>query len=104
MSDRGIKKWNAYKSLIEQTDSLRELDSSLKLDERPILSSDQEEEINELLVNYHHQEVEIKFYRNRKIMVFCGVIEKIDPVNRCLIIEDRKKILLSEVIGLKNLY
>lgn len=102
MSDRGIKKWAPYKSLVEQTDSLRDLDNSYKVDERPVLSSDQEEEINEILVHYHGQEVEVKYYKDKKIWQFCGVILKIDQVNRWLVFEE-KKVLLADLVGLKSL-
>ena len=103
MSDRGMKKWNAYKALIEHTDALRDLERNREVHERPILSIDQEEEINDILVNYHGQEVKITIWKNNKIYEICGVIQKIDPMNRCLILEERKKVLLSDLIGLENL-
>lgn len=103
MSDRGIKKWAPYKSLVEHGDALRDLDRNRDVKERPILSVDQEEEINDILVNYHGQEVKITYWRNNKIYEICGVIERIDVANRCLILPERKRILLSELIGLENL-
>ena len=46
MSDRGMKKWAPYKSLIEQTDSSRELDSRSDKVDKPTLIPDEEERIN----------------------------------------------------------
>lgn len=102
MSDRGIKKWAPYKALVEQTDSLRGLDESMDVDEKPLLSCDQEEEINDLLVNYHGQTLNFKYYRNKKIYTTQSKIIKIDVANRWLVLEENKKILLSELVGLSE--
>lgn len=101
MSDRGIKKWAPYKSLIEQTDSLRDLDESMDVDEKPMISEDQAEEINEVLVNYHGQEVTAKYYKNRKIHIIKGTILKIDPYNRILVFED-VKVRFEDLFYLKS--
>lgn len=103
MSGRGMKKWAPYKALIEQGDALRDLERNREVHERPILSSDQEEEINDILVNYHGQYVRITYWKNKKIYEICGIILKIDSVNRWLELEERKKVLLSDLIGLENL-
>lgn len=103
MSGRGMKKWAPYKALVEQTDALRDLERNKEPRERPILSPDQEEEINEILVNYHGQYVKATYWKNHKIYEFCGIISKIDVVNRQLIFQENKKVLLSELCGLENL-
>lgn len=103
MADRGIKKWAPYKSLIEQEDSLRQLQTRSEKIERPILSSDEEEEINDILVNYHSQPVEIKFYRNERIYKVTSIIQKIDVNNRRLVLEEKKIVYLSELVGLRNI-
>ena len=101
MSDRGIKKWAPYKSLIEQTDSLRDLDESYKVDVRPTLSEDEQERINDILVNYQGEELEFKYYKNHRILTIRSIIKKFDLVNRVLILEDNIKIPLKDIVGLK---
>lgn len=103
MADRGMKKWAPYKSLIEQEDSLKRLQTRTEKIERPILSSDEEEEINDILVNYHSQPVEIKYYRNERIYTITSTIEKIDINNRRLVLEEKKIVYLQELVGLRNI-
>ena len=52
MSDRGMKKWAPYKSLNEQWDTLDALHEREERVERPTISNEVAEEINEKLVNY----------------------------------------------------
>ena len=53
MSDRGMKKWAPYKSLNEQWDVLDNLSASEQKVERPTISNEVAEEINDKLVNYN---------------------------------------------------
>lgn len=103
MSDRGIKKWAPYKSLVEQGESISKMESALEVASRPILSPDQEEEINSILVNYNGQFLNIKYYHNKKIYAVKAHILKIDLDNRRLILDTDEKVSLSEIIGIENL-
>ena len=67
MSDRGMKKWAPYKSLPEQEKYLKKLKEEQEKPVRPVMSSDEMEEINEILVNYAGEEVLITYWRNEKI-------------------------------------
>ena len=51
MSERGMKKWAPYKSLNEQEDYLKKLHKKQEKVERPSISSDEADNINEILVN-----------------------------------------------------
>ena len=66
MSDRGMKKWAPYKSLIEQEKYLNKAKQNSEKETRPQISSDEAELINEILVNYHGEELEILYWRNGK--------------------------------------
>ena len=57
MSERGMKKWAPYKSLNEQEHYLNKLHKDNEKVEKPKISSDAAEEINEILVNYHGEEL-----------------------------------------------
>ena len=52
MSERGMKKWAPYKSLNEQDKYLKKVSDNNKKISKPQISSDEAEEINEILVNY----------------------------------------------------
>ena len=100
MSERGMKKWAPYKSLNEQEHYLNKLHKDNEKVEKPVISSDEAEEINEILVNYHGEELLITFYRNEKIQSITSIIKKIDVENKKIVLPDRKTILFTELIGL----
>lgn len=100
MSERGMKKWAPYKSLNEQEHYLNKLHKDNEKVEKPVISSDEAEEINEILVNYQGEELVITFYRNEKIQSITSIIKKIDVENKKIVLPDRKTILFTELIGL----
>ena len=102
MSERGMKKWAPYKSLNEQEHYLNKLHKDNEKVEKPKISSDAAEEINEILVNYHGEELSITFYRNDKIQSINSVIKKIDSENKKIVLPDRKTIYFTELVGLER--
>ena len=102
MSDRGMKKWAPYKSLIEQEKYLKKAQQDNEVIERPIMSSDEAEEINEILVNYQGEELEISYWRNDKINTISTILVKIDPVNKKIVLPERKTIYFKELISIKR--
>ena len=103
MSERGMKKWAPYKSLVEQEKYLKKAhDDNQKL-ERPQLSSDEAELINEILVNYQGEELIISYWRDNKINTISAVLKKIDVINKKIILPDRKTISLMELINLERI-
>ena len=103
MSDRGMKKWAPYKSLNEQEDYLKKLHNKQEKVERPSISSDESDNINEILVNYHGEELLIEYWRNEKINTVSSTLSKIDPVNKKIVLPLRKTIYFSELIRIERL-
>ena len=102
MSERGMKKWAPYKSLIEQEKYLKKASNDNRKQVRPTLSSDEAELINEILVNYHGEELIISYWRNEKINTVSTTLKKIDEINKKIILPDRKTILFVELINLER--
>ena len=102
MSERGMKKWAPYKSLNEQENYLNKLHKDNEKVEKPRISSDAAEEINEILVNYHGEELLITFYRNEKIRSIASTIKKVDAENKKIVLPDRKTIYFTELVGLER--
>ena len=102
MSERGMKKWAPYKSLNEQEKYLNKLHTDNEKIEKPRLSSDAAEEINEILVNYQGEELSISFYRNNRIQNIVSVLKRIDAENKKIVLPDRKTIYFVELIGLEK--
>ena len=102
MSERGMKKWAPYKSLIEQEKYLDKAHQKNEKQVRPQISSDEAEEINEILVNYHGEELLITYWRNEKINTVSTILKKIDPVNKKIVLPDRKTIYFHELIYIER--
>ena len=91
MSDRGMKKWAPFSSLIEQATCLEEMKYQRNKIDRPILSEDQIEKINYALQTYKKgQIVTIKFFNDGYLYVINTTIKRIDLENRRLILEKGK--------------
>ena len=103
MSERGMKKWAPYKSLNEQEHYLNKIHKDNEKVEKPVISMDKAEEINEILVNYHGEELAITFYRDNKIQTINSVIKKIDAENKKIVLPDRKTIYFTELVGLERI-
>ena len=103
MSERGMKKWAPYKSLIEQEKYLKKAHQDNNVVKKPTLSSDEAEYINEILVSYHGEELEITFWRNDKLNTVSTILVKIDPVNKKIVLPERKTIYFSELISLERI-
>lgn len=88
MSDRGMKKWMPFNSLIEQKQYLRQMEQDINKTEPPLLSEDQAEDINNILCNYHGEVVEVHFYKNNKNFSVMGKITKIDQSAHCIVINN----------------
>lgn len=102
MSDRGMKKWAPYKSLNEQWEVLDNLSASEELVERPTISNEVAEEINDKLVNYNGEELEFYYYKKGRILKEKSTIKKIDAFERKIYLNNGIKILLKDLVGLKQ--
>ena len=102
MSERGMKKWAPYKSLIEQEKYLKKAHNDNNKPVRPQISSDEAEEINEILVNYHGEELLISYWRNEQINTVSTILKRIDAENKKIVLPDRKTILFSELISIER--
>lgn len=101
MSDRGIKKWAPYKTLEEQDFTLSKHKEKEEKIEKPTISADFAEEINEILVNYQGENLLIKYYKNGKIIEVEGIIKKIDPYEKKIVLLTRKTIAISEIVSIE---
>ena len=103
MSERGMKKWAPYKSLIEQEKYLNKLHETNQRTEKHQISSDEAELINEVLVNYQGEELQIIYWKNNKIDTISTILKKIDPENKKIVLQDRRTISFNEIIKLERI-
>jgi len=81
-------KWAPFASLKEQSIYLNKLKVDRQKVERPLLSEDEINAINEKLVNYDGETLVITYYDHGFIKQFESVISKIDVPNKKVITPD----------------
>ncbi|MBO4856014.1 MAG: YolD-like family protein [Bacilli bacterium] len=96
-----MKKWAPYKTLEDQWTTLDRLHASEEKVEKPKISNEVAEEINDKLVNYQGQEYEFFYYKNGRILKEKSTIKKIDAFNRKLILDNNIIIYLKDLIGVR---
>lgn len=101
MSDRGMKKWAPYKTLQEQWETLDNIHKSEQKVEKPKISNEEAEAINDVLVNYHGQELEIIYYKNGRLLKEKSIIKKIDAFEKRLVLDNHKIIYLKDLVGIR---
>jgi len=102
MSDRGMKKWAPYSSLIEQATCLEEMKYKRNKIEKPILEQDQIEKINCVLQSYHGEELKIKFFYDGYIYFITSKLKKIDIDNKKLVLE-AGKLAFDQLLDIESL-
>ena len=99
MSDRGMKKWAPYSSLIEQSTILNEMYYEKNKKDKPSISSERAQKINQILMNYHGGELKIKYFYDGYTYELITVVIRVDTINRKLILEEGS-IPFSEIIDI----
>ena len=101
MSDRGMKKWAPFSSLIEQKDFLNhELKKKEKIT-KPVVSNEQAENINEILSTYNGQKLKITYFENSEIKELISVIKQIDVLNKRLVLPNRKTVHFKNLVNIE---
>ena len=103
MSDRGMKKWAPFSSLIEQATCLEEMKYQRNKIDKPILTDDQIEKINYVLQSYQKgQRVKINFYHDGYLYYIENEIKRIDLENKQLILTNGK-LRFENILDIDNL-
>ena len=95
--NRGMKKWAPYKSLNEQADFIKKMYYDKHKIERPKISNEVAEEINNILTNYNNEILQITYYDDGYVYTIENSIYKIDIINKRIYL-DR-----TSFIGFENL-
>lgn len=103
MSDRGIKKWAPYKTLEEQDFTLKSHKEKEEKIEKPTISAEFAEEINEILVNYSGELLHIKYYKNGKILEINERIKRIDPYEKKLVLFSKRSIMITDIVFIERI-
>lgn len=97
MSDRGMKKWAPYSSLIEQSSVLEQMFYEKNKVSKPSISNERAEKINRIFMNYRGQELDIKYFYDGYVYILKTRLKRIDATNKKIILEEGS-IPFSEII------
>ncbi|ASF18714.1 YolD-like family protein [Staphylococcus saprophyticus] len=83
---RGMVKWQPFKTMPEQYERLEQYILDQNKIERPILSEDQLNELNDTLVYkmFHDPSIELRYFENGYIKTKVGYIHKVDVHTKTL--------------------
>lgn len=101
-SDRGMVKYQPYKSLVEQSAILSRMLYEKNKQPKPLISSDRAEEINEILVHYAHEDVRLEYWDDGYRYALFGIMDRIDVSRRTIQMEG-KSIPFSKLVNLERL-
>ena len=99
MSDRGMKKWAPFSSLIEQSTMLEEMFYEKHKQAKPSISIERADKINNILLNCFKEKLRIKYFYDGYIYELSTDVKRVDTVNKKLILEDGN-IPFSEIIDI----
>ena len=102
MSDRGMKKWAPYKSLVEHDPAINKMVDNKKKIQKPKISNEEAEAINEILQTYSGELLIITTYKDGELINTETTLKKIDPNDHKLILPNRKSISLHDVVGIER--
>lgn len=89
--DRKMMKWMPFNALLEQGEYISDLLHGRERIEMPVLSPDQEAELNyklETAYLFQHP-IEVTYYENHKMHIVEGTITRIDVYNKLIFIDSK---------------
>ncbi len=91
MIDRGMVKWAPFNSVINGNDVKKVLNDKKNKINKPNLSDEQIEEIENCVVNAYSNKTNITllYYYSSKLIKISGIIKKLDPINKRILINDK---------------
>ena len=99
MSNRGMKKWAPYASLVEQSTILHEMFYEKGKKDKPSISSERAAKINQILSNYHGETLKISYYYDGYVYQLISPVKRVDIYNRKLIFEEGN-IAFSDIVNI----
>ena len=89
MSDRGMKKWAPYASLIEQKGTISTMKNHRKTFKKPQISQEMANEINACLLTAKDQQVNIDYFFQGNKIHLSGIVTKINYDEKWLVINNQ---------------
>ena len=103
MSDRGMKKWLPFDSLTDTNKMKHEISKKKIKIEKPILSEDQLNLIEEKILEAYFKKdvIKIYYYFKNNIIIRQEKIKSIDNIKKQIILSDNTKILFKQITNVE---
>lgn len=102
MSNRGMKKWAPFSSLVEQSTILEKMFYEKGKKDKPSISAERAAKINQILSNYQGETLKISYYYDGYVYQIISPIKRVDTYNRKLIFEEGN-ISFSNIVNIDYL-
>ena len=107
-NDRGMRKWRPFASMPEQYIGLNKVLEGLNKVEKPILSEDQQEQINEVLLSslQANKKVHLTYYKRGELITETCSIDSVNVHTKTIyfvdeVFEIKNKLKLSDVLDIR---
>lgn len=102
-SERGMKKWMAFRSITDQYEGIRRILYDQKKIPRPILDEDKVDDINRCLVEAYNRKlnVTISYYDDGFIETCSGILKHISTVYRRIELTNQRKIPYTDIVDVE---
>lgn len=102
MSDRGMKKWAPYKSLIEQEIFINKMRVNKSKIEKPILCDEEMDKINYYLTEKRNKTLIFSIYEDGYIYEIETKIKTIDQYSKSIVFENNLKVNIYDIVDIKE--
>ena len=102
MSDRGMKKWAPYKSLIEQEIFINKMRVNKSKIEKPILCDEEMDKINYYLTEKRNKTLIFSIYEDGYIYEIKTKIKTIDQYSKSIVFENNLKVNIYDIVDIKE--
>lgn len=97
--ERRAAKYLPFDSLKGFKEAIEQEDQKIKKMERPVLSEDEKWDMNLILMECYskNQAIVISYFENGIYRKYCGVIKKIDYINKQITLLPKKKFWMEDI-------
>jgi hypothetical protein len=102
MNNRENIKWAPFNSVINGNQVLNELANNKNKITKPILSEEQIELLDRKIINSYTEssEITISYFKNNYINEVNGIITKLDPINKKIVINNKIILYFNNIINI----
>lgn len=104
MINRDIINWQPFDSLVSSQKMINSIVNEKAKINKPILSSDQLNQLNDLIIEYFYEQINIiiKYYKNNNIYKTAGIIIDLNQSNKTITLNTNVKLHISQILQIST--